>query len=305
MFFVFTCRPFTDALSAEHPSSTSAVAPTSLLARASSSQVALLRTKLAEAKLVALTSDSPRDKKNLARLQFKWQLASADATERHRLIRSLPVAIVEKNGIREFVSRGKVRSRVVPAAANLSSVVQTPLSFEQPDGASPAVATIIASDECEFEGQPDTCATALEQEDALILLADLDAEAEGYEDEADEAEDVYEEYCNTWGCDGEPETDIPTSGPSTRDDLPASAGCGGSWYSFGLSAAGWGLARYALYAAAAAATVSTGGLALVVISATVATASLAWSTGEVLNCVYSLPIFSAAEPWELNVSQVY
>jgi len=254
---------------------------------------------LAETKSAASASDNPRAKKTHARLQFGWDLASADASGRHKLIRSLPVTIIKKNGIREFVSRGKVRSRLVPAADSGSDFPGAPVSFEQPDGASPAVATILASAQCEFEGQPDTCATALEQEDALIYLAYLDAEMEGVDEDISEASSVYDTYCNTWGCEDQ-SIDVPVSGPSATDDPSAAAGCGRSWTGLALSSAGWAFARYALYTAATAITISTGGLAVIVAGAAVATMSVAWSAGDVITCVYGLPIFTAPEAWELD-----
>ena len=158
------------------------------------------------------------------------EIAYSTGEERHRLIRQLPVTITATNAVadgrlgsyREYVAKGKVRVRVfVPDAGLATPPLSAARASEQPDGSVPADSN--PTDDCYWEDEDGSwegpCVTQQEVDDALILDADLAAEAEQNEEDAINAYNEFDNWCqsNYPACEGEQkghEEFIPQSGPS-------------------------------------------------------------------------------------------
>ena len=136
-----------------------------------------------------------------ARLLLWLDIASARSdSERHDLIRRLPVSITESaptdgrlGTVKEFVAGGKVRvSLFTPATFPPVSVA--PALSERVSGPSPA--EVAAGRECYYEGQPADCATEEEIEDAAIAAADLSYQVEIEQADCDAVSQEIAEYCS-------------------------------------------------------------------------------------------------------------
>jgi len=132
------------------------------------------------------------------------QIAGAGPQERHALIRALPVTVQSvaasdgRNGVmRTYVARGRAVFTVfVPAGADVNGHGEA----DAPDGSMPKAerpTNPLCTDE---EFGPGECPTEWELDDALILIADLEAEEAILTADLGNGWDQQEAYCNTYGC---------------------------------------------------------------------------------------------------------
>lgn len=203
--------------------------------------------------------------KQIAQLELWIDIAAAKTrAERHEKILKLPVKIVVSSPtdgrvgvIKSFVAGGRTHARLFIPAPEATSMPD-----EQSSG--PAVSeSPVAQDQCyDDDGTPDTCATEQDAEDLIAVASDTEAEAEGYQAEADG-------WCQQTGCD---DSD-PATGSAYGPFEPDMRACGRKFLTWALYFGGFAAAYVNAFgvagaiaggAAVGAGTVFVAGVGLVV-----------------------------------------